>query len=133
MEVTKILLGIPLFYLLSLVYARIRIGGIFISSLISFIKSMTKILLGIPLFSLLSFVYARIGIGAIVVSTLISFVKSMTKILLGVPLFSLLFLVYVRIRIRTEELRSEHPAGARYLSSNMQTTMTAQTKGTLVC
>ena len=56
MEVTKILLGIPLFSLLSLVYARIRIGAIVISSLISFIKSMTKILLGIPLFSLLSIV-----------------------------------------------------------------------------
>ena len=53
MEVTKILLGIPLFSLLSLVYARIGIWAIVISSLISSIKSMTKILLGIPLFSLL--------------------------------------------------------------------------------
>ena len=56
MEVTKILLGIPLFSLLSLVYARIGVGAIVISSLISFIKSMTNLLLGIPLFSLLSLV-----------------------------------------------------------------------------
>ena len=53
MEVTKILLGIPLFSLLSLVYSRIGIGAIVVSSLISSVKSMTKILLGIPLFSLL--------------------------------------------------------------------------------
>ena len=51
---TKILLGIPLFYLLSLVYARIRIGAIVVSSLIYFVKSMTKI-------PLLSLVYARIS------------------------------------------------------------------------
>ena len=53
MKVTKILLGIPLFSLLSLVYASIGIGAIVISSLTSSVKSMTKLLLWIPLFSLL--------------------------------------------------------------------------------
>ena len=33
-----------------------------------------------------------------------------------------------RIRFRTEEFRGEHPAGARCLGSNGQTTTTAQTK-----
>ena len=61
MEVTKILLGIPLFSLLSLVYAIIGIGAIVVSSLIYFVKYMTKIFLGIPLFPLLSLVYARIS------------------------------------------------------------------------
>ena len=41
---------------------------IFISSLLSFVKSTTKILLGITLLSLLSFVYTRIGIGTIEVT-----------------------------------------------------------------
>ena len=69
---TKILLGIPLFSLLSLVYARIGIGAIVVSYLISFVKYMTKILLGIPPFSLLSLVHARIWIRAIIISYLIS-------------------------------------------------------------
>ena len=50
---TKILLVILLFSLLSLVHAVIGLGAIFISSLISFVKYMTKILLGIPRFSIL--------------------------------------------------------------------------------
>ena len=58
---TKILLGIPLFPLISLVYVRIGIGAIVVSSLISFVKYMTKILLGIPLFPLLSLVCARMS------------------------------------------------------------------------
>ena len=33
-----------------------------------------------------------------------------------------------RIRFRTEEFRWEHPAGARCIGSNGETTMTAQTK-----
>ena len=61
-------------------------------------------------------------------SSMIYLSISMTKILLGVSLFSLLFLVYVRIRFRMEEFRCEHPAGARYLGSNGQTTTTSQTK-----
>ena len=62
MEVTKILLGITLFSLLSIIYARIGIWAIVISSLIYCVKSMTKILFGVPLFSLLFLVYIRIRI-----------------------------------------------------------------------
>ena len=53
----------PLFYSLIFLFP-----AIFISSLISSVKSTKKILLGIPLFSIFSLVYARIGIGTIEVT-----------------------------------------------------------------
>ena len=42
MEVTKILLGIPLFYLLSLVYARIGIGTIEVTANVQQVLDVTS-------------------------------------------------------------------------------------------
>ena len=90
--------------------------------LLEFYVESDSVVLPPPIFSVI------FSFPLIAISSVKPLLISMTKILLGVPLFSLLFLVYVRTRFRTEEVRSEHPAGARYLGSNGQTTTTSQTK-----